>query len=77
MFLALLAFWMLRFLFTVATAAAAIVLAMAACLGVIAAGIVGHFNEERGAVWHQASVLLIDSAIEVGKVAEGRRYRSS
>ena len=43
------AFWMLRFLFTVATVAVAIVLAVAACLGVIVAGIVGQFNEERGA----------------------------
>ena len=73
MLLALLAFWMLRFLFTIVTAAIAIVLALVACLGVIAAGVIGHFNEERGAVWHQAAVLLIDSAIGVAKLAEGRR----
>ena len=73
MFVALLAFWMLRFLFTVAMVAVAIVLAVAACLGVIVAGIVGQFNEERGAVWHQSAVLLINSAIGVAKVAEGRR----
>lgn len=58
-------------------ACVAIVLAVAACLGVAAAGIIGLWNEERGHQCHQAAVLLIDSAIKVGRVAEGGHYRTS
>ena len=73
MILALLCFWMLRFMFTIVTVAVAIVLAVAACLGVIVAGIVGQFNDGRGRQWHQAAGVLMEASIALAKVAEGRR----
>lgn len=73
MFMAILLMVMIRFMFWAVVVAAAIVLATAACLGVIAGGIIGRFNEERGHVWHEASVGLINGAIRSAMFADNHR----
>lgn len=73
MFLGLLAWLMIRVMYWTVMTAAIIVLTTAAGFGVIAAGIIGLFNEQHGELCHEAAVLLINGAIGIAQVAEGRR----
>lgn len=73
MILALLVMVIVRFMFWASVVIIALVLAFAACLGVIASGIVSYWNEEHAADLHEASSLLMHSALHTAMFADAHR----
>ncbi len=51
----------------------AVVLAFAACLGIIASGVVSMWDEDRGEDWHRAASLLMRQSIDTAMFADSHR----
>lgn len=73
MFLALFGMVLVRFAFWAIVVCGAVFLVFAAAIGVIIAGIVSLYDEDRGADWHDAACLLMRNAVRTAMFADNHR----